>query len=85
MFLNRLLFIKGLPSSVTLHFNKPIKALPPILSNEPFNYNTDNEDYEAVKLWQDKSFKNSDTQRDSITFVIGSTIPIQRDDDGCMG
>ena len=67
----------GLPSWATPLFNKPIKALLPHVNSKPIHYHTDDENYAALKLQQDKYSNNNDTRRDSISFPIGSTVAIK--------
>ena len=43
-----------LPSPATLFLNEPIRALLPQISEDPSDYNADEENYEALKLQQDK-------------------------------
>ena len=52
------------------------------MNTEPINFNANNDHYEALKTCQDKYTKDSDTHKDSFPFPIGSTVPVQHEDDG---
>ena len=61
-----------LPSPATVLFNRPISGLLPKLTREPINIYYSDAQYEALKLCQDKFFKDSDTHKDSLSFPLGS-------------
>ena len=72
----------GLPSPVTLSFNRPIRALLLQINREQTNFNADDEHYEDLKTHQDKYIKGNDTYKDSFSFPIGSTLAVQNEDGG---
>ena len=69
-----------LPSPATRLFNRPIRALLPQKNKEPINLNADDKQYEALKAYQDKYLKATDTCKDSFPFPIGPTVSVQHKD-----
>ena len=58
----------GLPSPVTLLFNRPIRALLPQIYMDIINFNSDDEHYEVLKTHNEKYIKDNDTCRRLIFF-----------------
>ena len=52
------------------------------INREPINFKTDDENYEALKSWQDKYIKGNNTHKGSISFHVGSTVAMQGEDGG---
>ena len=72
----------GLPSPAMLLFNRPGRGLLPQINREPININNDDVQYRAFKAHQSKYITDSDTHKESPSFLIGSTVAIQCEDEG---
>ena len=72
----------GLPSPVTLLFNRTIGGLLTQMNKDPMIINNDEHQYEALKAHQDKYIKENDTSKDSLSFPVASTVAMQHEDGG---
>ena len=62
----------GLPVPAILLFNRSIMILLPQINGEPINFNTDNENYEALKGQQDQYLQVNDNHKDSLFLFLES-------------
>ena len=70
----------SIPSSATLLFNRPIRALLPKIGRAPININKDDVYYKALKSRQETYIKNTYTCKHSAFFSAGSKVGVQRED-----
>ena len=66
-----------LPSPSMLLFNRLIKGLLPQMNRKPIIINYDDVQYEVLKACHDIYVKNNEAHKDSLSFPIASTVPMQ--------
>ena len=64
----------GLSSPATLLFNRPIGDPLFKMNREPLNIDNNDAQYEALKAHYDKYIKGTDTNKDSLSFHVWSTV-----------
>ena len=73
---------QGLLSHMRLLFNCTIKGIILILSRPPIHANSDNYHHETLVEIKSKAVRNYDTLRNYNSVPIGSTVVVQRQDQG---
>ena len=69
---------QGLPSSVTMLLNHPIRGIMPIISGPLVDRDNDEEYYEVLVKRQRQNDKKQGTPRNYVSIPIGSTVAVQQ-------